>query len=922
MRSIALIIFLLFTTSVKSQNKFPYNEAFTKKQQTKQHLDTSIFREWNSLGIVKCSNDGKYIGYLVKSNAGPQSLIIKESNSDKKIEISDVGEDFEFTKNANYVLFNKMDDTFNAVNLKTDSILTFTKVQSYKYFNKYGIDYILYKLIGKESTLGILNLNSGSISNMDSVKSIWPTSTGNFVLSTVPQIDGQTRLFLVSLPEMTKKEIWAGKNVENVMFSQTDSKIAFFVKSEGATPYHSTIVGNDVKTKEEAIGNSIWLYEVADNKLKLVIDDKELESNHKKIKRLIEFTINSNKLILNLIVDESPKKRKWVEGVNVWSYQDVTIQPLQPKVLNNSISAVLSISSHKLIEMENNETVQYFQHNGKDFGLITRSIGNYLEANWNNKSLQILYIINFETGERMYLNTEMKTSISISPNGQYLVGYNENLSAIYSYEIKSGIERNIGKSIISYLNAKKYMKPVNELPLTKFFCGLSLSTWLDNDYILLDDEYDLWKVDLSSNASSKCVTFSQGRQNEIVLNLVEFKNAEQVKKPLDESELYLKAFNKKTKEIGFYRLNMKEGKHPELLTIGNYNYDVSNIFRINSNDSKRNTFILVRESSTESQNVFISHDLQLFREISEIHPEDKYYWPIPSLKRFTKVDGLKEDAILYLPFNFNPSKRYPVIIHYYEQESQKLNQFPKPQNAGGNLEIAWFCDKGYIVFIPDIHYKIGQPGMSAVNSIVGAASYLKQMPWVDTSKIGLQGHSFGGYETNFTVTQTKIFAAAVSSSGPSNFVSGYLSGKPLESYFIEQTQNRIGSTLWAERNNFINNSPVFYANKVTTPILTVANRNDGNVPFLQGIEWYIALRRLGKRVWMLEYDGASHGLVDKDYVDYVLRTTQFFNHYLKGDLAPIWMTRGIPAHLKGIDEGFEFDNEIKTPGPGLWPKSN
>jgi dipeptidyl aminopeptidase/acylaminoacyl peptidase len=268
-----------------------------------------------------------------------------------------------------------------------------------------------------------------------------------------------------------------------------------------------------------------------------------------------------------------------------------------------------------------------------------------------------------------------------------------------------------------------------------------------------------------------------------------------------------------------------------------------------------------------------------------------------------------EQGVLYKPEDFDPNRKYPVILHYYSRKSQEANTFHAPGRENGHLDIAWFVSRGYLVFTPDIHYKIGELGQSAVNSVVGAAKHLSQFSWVDAKKMGLQGHSLGGYETNYIITQTNLFAAACSSSGLSDIISNYLGflGLHTNHDWYENRICRIGATLWEKPDLYIKNSPVFQLDKVTTPLLTVANKNDLNVSFDQGVALFTALRRLGKKVWMLQYDEGDHGVDGKSRIDYTLRMTQFFDHYLKGAPAPRWMTRGIPAKLKGIDNGLTLD---------------
>jgi dipeptidyl aminopeptidase/acylaminoacyl peptidase len=235
-------------------------------------------------------------------------------------------------------------------------------------------------------------------------------------------------------------------------------------------------------------------------------------------------------------------------------------------------------------------------------------------------------------------------------------------------------------------------------------------------------------------------------------------------------------------------------------------------------------------------------------------------------------------------------------------------------------------DYGYLVFSPDIKYTIGSTGNSAFNYVVSAAEYLRKLPYVDGTKMGLRGFSFGGYETNYLVTQSNIFAAAVSMSGMTDLISitGAMNNGPRPHGLEGVGQIRLGTTLWERPDIWVKNSPLFYADRVTTPILLIGSQSDDNVPFEQSLAFFKALRSLGKKAWLLQYYDVGHfgvvsSVVGKPYqgCDFCTRQLQFFNHYLKGEPAPLWMLDGIPAREKGKKTGLELDTLGRTPGPGL-----
>lgn len=282
-------------------------------------------------------------------------------------------------------------------------------------------------------------------------------------------------------------------------------------------------------------------------------------------------------------------------------------------------------------------------------------------------------------------------------------------------------------------------------------------------------------------------------------------------------------------------------------------------------------------------------------------------------------DGKIAKGVLAKPKDFDPRKKYPIIFVYYESSVIRHND-NRPYGIGD------FVDYGYLVFSPNIKYKIGETGLSVFNYVVSAAEHMKKLPYVDGTKMGLRGASFGGFETNYLVTHSNLFAAAISMAGYSDFISNIGAINNFQRpHGLEGTdQNRLGVTMWQRPDIWIKNSPIFYADRVTSPLLLIHSKSDGNVPFEQSLGFFKALRSLGKRSWLLQYDDAGHiglntsivGKMDSN-CDFCTRQLQFFNHYLKGEPAPKWMLNGIPARQKGTFTGLELDSTGITPGRGL-----
>jgi dipeptidyl aminopeptidase/acylaminoacyl peptidase len=299
--------------------------------------------------------------------------------------------------------------------------------------------------------------------------------------------------------------------------------------------------------------------------------------------------------------------------------------------------------------------------------------------------------------------------------------------------------------------------------------------------------------------------------------------------------------------------------------------------------------------------------------ISDANPQqENFIWPKVQMVEWTSFSGEKLKGLLYVPENLDPGKKYPMMVYFYERNAENIYRHQHPAPSRSTINKPLYTSNGYVVFVPDITYKEGYPGQSAYNAIVsGTQHVINTFPFIDEKRMALQGQSWGGYQIAYLITQTDLYAAAMAGAPVSNMTSAYGGIRwqtGLSRMFqYEQTQSRIGGTLWDKPLHYIENSPVFYAPKVNTPLLMMHNDNDGAVPWYQGIEYFVALRRLNKPVWMLSYNDEPHNLNASSWanrVDLSKRMFQFFNHYLKGEAMPEWMEKGVPAIEKGENLGY------------------
>ena len=321
----------------------------------------------------------------------------------------------------------------------------------------------------------------------------------------------------------------------------------------------------------------------------------------------------------------------------------------------------------------------------------------------------------------------------------------------------------------------------------------------------------------------------------------------------------------------------------------------------------RKQYLVTKSTFTEFPNLWVGPSLTSLTKVSDANPwQSEYNWGTAELVTWTSTDGKPLQGILYKPENFDPKKKYPMVSYFYEDLSDGLFNYVPP--TGRNvINPTHYVSNGYLVFEPDIYYEIGYPGPSALKSIVPGVQKLLDRGYVDPKGLGLQGQSWGGYQTAYMITQSSMFSAAMAGAPVANMTSAY--GGIRWGTGISRTgqyengQSRIGKNLWDAQSLYIENSPLFWLPRVTTPLFIMSNDADDAVPWYQGIELFVGMRRLGKEAYLIDYNNDVHNPASRaNQKDIAMRMQQFFDNKLMGKPAPDWMVKGIPAKDKGKDQ--------------------
>lgn len=607
--------------------------------------------------------------------------------------------------------------------------------------------------------------------------------------------------------------------------------------------------------------------------------------------------------------------------LDIWHYNEPYIQPYQLLNLQRdnkrSYLAYVNLENNEgLIQLANEEIPSVVIPNSlsANWGYSNNTEPYEMESQWSSDPHSDIYFINIKDGSsRLFKKSVYFRGFSVSEKVKYLVWFDLADNQYYTYNIETEKQVCISKGLNVDLTDDMHDTPEMTSPYGS-------GGWMDDDKaLLIYDKYDVWRVDPEGILPAVNITNGIGRKENKRFRIVRLEDEMSMmgfrsggkKTPLnDKSTVYFSVFDFNTKYNGYYSKNLsKKGSVPVALCLEPYTFNQTK----KANESK--TIVYLKGNFNESQNVWITKDyFKTQKKISDINPQIKdYNWGTVSLYKWKTNNGFESEGILYKPEDFDSTKKYPMIVYFYETHSEGLYNSLSPQPSRSTINIPYFVSNGYLVFTPDIHYTIGHPGQSALDCIVPGVELLCKNSWVDSNNIGIQGQSWGGYQVAFMVTRPDVFKWKAAGAGApvANMTSAYggvrWGSGMVRQFQYEDTQSRIGKTLWEGLDLYLENSPLFHADKVQTPLLIMHNDKDDAVPWYQGIEYFTALKRLGKPVWMLQYNDEYHNLRERvNAKDLSIRLQQFFDHFLKGKPMPVWLKSGVPATMKGIDWGFDL----------------
>ncbi len=919
--------------------------------QQKRSLTHADYDGWESLSSDKITKNGLFVGYQISPQDGDGRLEIFPFKTPAKKVLIPRGNGFLFTPDDAYAV--------GKIAAQKDS------VYALKLKKKKGDD------LPKDS-LFILNLASGKLEKLARAKSFaTPTEKGSWIAihfekeiapkespkgtaasdstkkAEKPKKTEGTKLLVRSLDGAVS---WELNRVKSYSFSPNGDYLYYLLAEEekqdnaalhvlelasGAqrlvhekmitytrmafspqSAYLSFVTSDD-SLKAKKPSHKLLVYDVKNQSMAVELDKSALKLADSRISpdASLRFSEDESRLFFGVSKEyqdyayenDSTLLDEDRVSLDIWGWQDSEIQPMQLKKKSQeekkSYLAVLSIRDKQVIQLGTPEVdeVQLENKITKSIALAWTEAPYSRNSSWDIQLGRDLYLLDIATGKKELIEKNSSGSARLSPAGNYAYWYDAKDSSWVAYDLKAKAKINLTAALPVAFYDEIHDSP--SLPSSYGAAG-----WLEGDAsFLIYDRFDLWNVDPRNPATAQNITKGEGRRTQNSFRRERLKIDEVAIDPKE--PLLLSGFDEVTKKSGFFSASIQgKGLPKELLFSDHLNYGIRK--------AENSSHLLLRRSTyKESPDLYLSDmSFASLVKASSLNPQQaNVKWGNVKLVSYLAQDGTPLQGLLFTPEGFDGVKKFPMMVYFYERNSETLHNYRPPAPSRSTINIPYFVSNDYVVFVPDIKYDLGLPGPSAYDCILPGVQKVLAQGGVDAANMAIQGQSWGGYQVAYLITRTNLFKAAGAGAPVVNMTSAYGGirwGTGMSRMFqYEQTQSRIGGTLWEKPLYYLENSPLFTLDRVNTPVLIMHNDADGAVPWYQGIEMFMGLKRLNKPAWLLQYNGEDHNLVQrKNAKDLSIRLSQFFDHYLKGAPAPLWMTEGLPAVEKGRTLKYELGN--------------
>ncbi|SDC60329.1 S9 family peptidase [Niabella drilacis] len=935
----------------------------------KKPLNHTVYDQWQSIGKSVISNNGKWIVYNIQVQEGDDALVIQATDQSYK-KVVPRGYDARITGDNRTVVFrikplfaelrqakikkkkpaDMPRDSFAVVNLGDDKIMKLPGLISYK-GPKDQNEWVAGLLKNEPAKKPVYQSDKSKDSLQQVVDSL------QYVINTLKPREGEgkdsvtdygmnNRLLLVNTISGAQRYFF---NISDYAFNKKGSQLLMVQTLDlkdtsrtarvllyqlktgktdtllrGGNDFKSLVLSDegdrlaflaerDARPKALQRFYKLWYYRQGMDSAIVLVDTLTQHmpggSTVSEFGKL-SFSKSGRRLLFATAPVKPPKDTTLVDidkvNLDIWNYKDDYLQPYQlenqKRDQQRSDLAVYDFDANRMIQVGRRELPNVYEAPESDgicFIAVTDT-GRRVESQWMGRTRKDVYKMDIRNGRYVPVVQNLEGPIAASwcaPSGKYVLWYDSRQKNYFVFDGTTA------RNITAAINVPLYDEE-NDVPDEPAPYGIM--GWTEGDRsVLIYDRYDIWMVDPRGKALPVNLT-KNGRLQQVTYRYIATDPEARYIRSADKNLLHV--FNNENKKAGFAVLENNRL---------DFSFFTPALFREQPSyfDSVAKAkdaavYAYTKECYTQSPDLYVFANGKETK-LSATNPQQlQYNWGTAGLYHWTTFSGKSATGTLYLPEDFDSTKKYPVLLYFYEKLSDNLFRYIAPAPTPSRLNISFFVSRGYVVLAPDISYTVGHPANSAYDYIVSGAKDLTRHSWVDAAHMGIQGQSWGGIQVAQLITMTPMFAAAWAGAPVANMTSAYggirWKGGVNRQFQYEKTQSRIGSTLWEKPELYIENSPLFHLPKVTTPLVIMANDNDGAVPWYQGIELFTGMRRLGKQVWMLNYNGEEHNLVQrKNRKDISIREQQFFDWLLKGAKPARWLTEGVPAVNKGVNWGLE-----------------
>ena len=902
-------------------------------------LDHSVYDSWQSVRNIQLSPDGRVLSYEIAPQQGDGTLYIRDLGSGTQIAIErgtslKMAQDaasalftrkapFEQTRQAKIDKKKKEDqpkDSLAKVDLRTLEWSTLCESGT----AEMGYTQAPYLFVSQEAKGGtgknllVLRVAGGAVDTLRHIGEFKASCSGDrLVVTTLKDKKDSlscSAVVLYDFPHDRIDTLSSGREAyANVAFNADGDRVVFTATDEeektDGTPRHAIYLAQE-RVIKKATRRTPAVTEWSACEL-LGADNGGLpEGWIVGSKSKPQFSNRSSRLVLDL-VEHLPAKDTTVYDfeaaqLDIWVWDQIGLPPMDKagRSRPHTRRAVVNLDRPgELVVLARNpeERINFFCGAEAPYALASDQQAYAIDNMWAANSRADIALVNLLDGSRRTLREGAEGYSLPSPYGKYLAWFNPEDGNWYSWNLATDALVNLTGSLDVAFWDEEDDHPAGFQPV-------GTPTWVGEDEaLLLSDRYDVWKFQ-PDGRKAECLTAGAGRREQFVYRPVNLdrRNNPYLFQNLNtlpaKGRVTLTAFDKQTKRNGYASVDINRPAAPQ-------GFLQEKSFSSLTKAQDAPVFAYLKGDFRHPMDLYLTRgEGRLEEQLTSINPQQAdYRWGEVQLVHWDAYDGTPLDGLLFTPDGLDRTAKYPMMIYFYEKNSETMYDYRAPAPSRSIINIPFFVSRGYVVFVPDIVYRDGHPGESAYNCIcAGAEAMCAQFPFIDAKRMAIQGQSWGGYQTAYLVTRTNMFAAAGAGAPVGNMTSAYggirwESGSSRIGQY-EHGQSRVGKTLWEPGglDLYIENSPVFHAPNVTTPVLIMHNDNDGAVPWYQGIEFFMSLRRLGKPAWLLEYNNEQHNLSERrNSKDLSIRLQQFFDHYLMGAPEPVWMQSGIPYARKG-----------------------